>query len=824
VSRAGTDQVVAPRPEAVATPELRRLARGGALNLAGYVVSGVLAFLLAIVVTRLVGASGAGVFFAAIAVFTIVSNVTELGADTGVVRFMARLKELGRRADLRPTIWVALVPAAVVATLAGLALVVWAMPIADVVSRSNPDEVAAYLRIFGWFIPAATIAAVALAATRGFGTMRPFVAIQSIGLPALKPLLIVLAAIGGLSVTGLALGWVVPEALACAAAMLVLARMLLVAERRDVVGAPARALAALAREFWAFSAPRGVAAAFQITIIWFDLLLLSHFRVASEVGIYGAVSRAVMIGTFALQAIRLAIAPQISRLLARDDRAGAQAVYQTATWWLIAASWPLFLTLAIFGPALLVVFGPGFEQGATALAILSLAMLVNLGTGNVTVVLLMGGKSSWNLLNTAVALSLNIGLNLLLIPRLGMEGAAIAWGISIIVDNLMALTEVWVFLGMRPFGAGYLPAAGAAVGCFGIVGIVARALLGTTDEAFVLFLVVALPLYAVLLWRLRRLLHLDALVASFGVGGVGGAARPGRGEGWSGRGGGRHGPVRGAARHLARAWCLATAPLRRPADVMVIGTKRGGTTSLAAYLYEHPHVLPPVPARLAPKGVRAIDEHPTRGRWWYRSHFATVFARGRRGAPRRLAAESTANYFFHAEHAARAAAMAPEARVVVLLRDPVERAWSHWRERARRGVEPLSFEAALAAEDERVRTVPGPERANIAYRAQGCYADLLPPWQAAFGDRLLVVFAEDLYADPARTHARVLDFLGLPAHVLSRYEAWNYQPTATQMDPETRARLARFYAPFDDRLVALLGRPLPWRASGQPVPPGRAGK
>ena len=226
-------------------------------------------------------------------------------------------------------------------------------------------------------------------------------------------------------------------------------------------------IGALAKEFWAFSAPRGVAAAFQITIIWFDLLLLSHLRDATEVGIYGAASRAVTIGTFALQAIRLAIAPQISRLLARGDRAQAQTVYQTATWWLIVVSWPLFLSLAVFGSALLGVFGSGFDQGATALAILSMAMLVNLGTGNVTVVLLMGGKSSWNLLNTAVALVLNVGLNLVLIPRFGMEGAAIAWAVSIIVDNLMALTEVWLFLGMRPFGPGYLPAASAALGCFG---------------------------------------------------------------------------------------------------------------------------------------------------------------------------------------------------------------------------------------------------------------------------------------------------------------------------------------------------------------------
>jgi O-antigen/teichoic acid export membrane protein len=787
-------------------PELRRLARGGALNLVGYVVSGVLAFGLAVVVTRIVGARGAGVFFAAVAVFTILSNITELGADTGIVRFIARLREQGRRGDLRPLVWVALVPAVAVATLVGIATVVWAEPIAEVLSRSDPADVATYLRIFGPFIPLATAATVALAGTRGFGTMRPFVAIQSIATPALKPVLILFAAIGGLTVTGLALGWAIPEAFACVAALVILVRRVRRVQGRDE--APSTSIGALAKEFWAFSAPRGVAAAFQITIIWFDLLLLSHLRDATEVGIYGAASRAVTIGTFALQAIRLAIAPQISRLLARGDRAQAQTVYQTATWWLIVVSWPLFLSLAVFGPALLGVFGPGFDEGATALAILSMAMLVNLGTGNVTVVLLMGGKSSWNLLNTAVALALNVGLNLILIPRFGMEGAAIAWAVSIIVDNLMALTEVWLFLGMRPFGSGYLPAASAALGCFGLVGLAARGIFGPTDGAFVVFVVVSVPLYAIVLWRLRRRLRLDELIGAFGSGP---RARPGQGAGWtSPPQAGRRRLLRGVAGRLARAWCMVTAPLRRPPDIIVLGTKRGGSTSLAAYLYAHPQVLPPVPARLAPKGVRAFDEHPDRGRWWYRSHFATVFVRGSARRRRRFAAESTANYLFHAEQAARAATLAPQARAVVLLRDPVERAWSHWRERTRRGLETLSFEDALAAEDERLRSLPSAERANVAYRSQGRYADFLPSWQEAFGDRLLVVFAEELFADPGATYARVVAFLGLEPFALASYEAWNRQPSPDRVDPKTRASLAAFYAPFDARLADLLGRALPW--------------
>ena len=194
MSRAATDQVAAPRPT-TEVPELRRLARGGALNLVGYVVSGVLAFALAVVVTRLVGARGAGIFFAAVAVFTILSNITELGADTGAVRFIARLREQGRFGDLRPLVWIALVPSVAVATLAGIATLIWAEPIANVLSAPTPPKwpptCGSSPHLSRWRRPRPS-----RLGHRGLGTMRPFVAIQSIATPSLKPILILVAAIG----------------------------------------------------------------------------------------------------------------------------------------------------------------------------------------------------------------------------------------------------------------------------------------------------------------------------------------------------------------------------------------------------------------------------------------------------------------------------------------------------------------------------------------------------------------------------------------------------------------------------------------------------
>ena len=321
----------------------------------------------------------------------------------------------------------------------------------------------------------------------------------------------------------------------------------------------------------------------------------------------------------------------------------------------------------------------------------------------------MGGKSSWNLLNSAEALILNVGLNLVLIPRFGMEASARLGG----VDHRRQPDGPHRGLDL-PRDAAVRP--GVSAGGVGgsrlfRAGRACRPRdLGTTDVAFVVFTVIAIPAYAAVLSRF------DAPASRRSGARIRrrttGPARPRRGMGHLVDAGPTRVPSL-VARRIARAWCMATAQLRRPPDIIVLG-RSAGVDVARGLSVAHPQVLPPVPARLAPKGVRAFDEHPDRGRWWYRSDFATVFARGSAKRRRRFAAESTANYLFHREEAARAALLGSGgARRRVASRsgrargDPLARA-------TRRGLETLPFEDALAAEDEPVRTLPAAARAIVA--------------------------------------------------------------------------------------------------------------
>ena len=277
-------------------------------------------------------------------------------------------------------------------------------------------------------------------------------------------------------------------------------------------------------EFWRFTAPRACQGIFQVTILWLDILLVGAIISRHAAGVYAAVSKLALVGAFALEGTRLAISPQVSALLARRELHRAAALYQDATRWLMLATWPLYIIFAIFPAVVLGIFGSRYTPGAAALAVLSLAMLVNLGTGNVTVVLLMGGKSSWGAINTGAALIVNIGLNLLLLPHIGILGAAIAWGASIVVDNVAAMVELRWVLGLVPFGPGYGLVVALTVGCFGVVGIVARGLLGETLPALAVTLAIGTSVFAVALYTARAPAAAAGLAAAFRVRAVPAAA------------------------------------------------------------------------------------------------------------------------------------------------------------------------------------------------------------------------------------------------------------------------------------------------------------
>jgi O-antigen/teichoic acid export membrane protein len=493
--------------------DLTTLARGGALNLAGAVATGLLHFLLVVVVARGLAAGGTGAFYEAVALFLILSSAAALGVDVGLSRMVPRYRALGRVRDLRRGLHIGLWPVLAAGVVAGLLAFAFAPELADVFARRDESgRLPEFIRTFALFVPVGALSLAVFAATRGFGTMRPTVFIDKVARPALQPLLVLGAILAGAGTTAIALAFVGPYLPALVAGLVWMALLLRRAERRHADDVePARPSGRLVREFWRFTGPRGLAAMFQTTSLWLNTLLIGALRSTAEAGVYAASTRYLAAAAMAAVALRQVLAPKLSELLARRSQQRAQSVFQTTTTWMVALNWPIYLALIAFGPALLAVFGRGFGGGEVVLVILSATMLVATVVGPVDVVLLMGGRSSWNLINTIVSLGANLALNFVLTPRFGLAGAAFAFAVGILLNNLLPLVQVWWFLGLHPFGQGVWVAAALSAVCFGVVGVAVRALLGPTVPGLVLYGLVASVLYAALLWRFRERLEVAAL-------------------------------------------------------------------------------------------------------------------------------------------------------------------------------------------------------------------------------------------------------------------------------------------------------------------------
>ncbi len=493
--------------------DLSLLARGGVINLAGGAIYGILGFVLVTVVTRGLAASGTGLFFEGIAIFNISTNVLVLGADVGLVKFISAHRAIGTGRGPRSSLLVALTPVASIAVAFAGAGWILTPRLAAALGHGAVEvpELASYLRIFVVAVPVSVVYTASIAATRGFGTMVPNVMVDKIGMPALQLAFVTAAVAAGLGTVALALAWTLPVALGLIAAIACLARLIHRMDRSEGRGDQSAASSPIDR-FWRFAAPRGLAGVFQVMVLWLDTLLLGILRSPREAGIYTASSRYLLVGAFILTAVNQAVAPQIGALLAAREKGRAQTVFQTAASWIIAGTWPIYLTVVIFAPVVLKVFGSGFEQGGPVLMILGMAAMVGAATGPVDWVLLMGGKSRWNLLNTAVALVANVGLNLLLIPRYGMIGAATAWAVSIVLNNILPLIEVWLLMKLSPFGRGFPVVVGASAACFGGFGLVMRLLFGPSPASLLAFLVAASAAYVTLIVRFRDVLQAGFLV------------------------------------------------------------------------------------------------------------------------------------------------------------------------------------------------------------------------------------------------------------------------------------------------------------------------
>ncbi len=247
-------------------------------------------------------------------------------------------------------------------------------------------------------------------------------------------------------------------------------------------------------------------------------------------------------------------------------------------------------------------------------------------------------------------------------------------------------------------------------------------------------------------------------------------------------------------------------------NFIIVGVQKGGTSSLFNYLLQHPNIVPGYK-----KEVKFFDGNFHKGIDWYRFNFPM---QEQMSDPLAQTGEASPSYVFHPLVPQRIKEALPDVKLVLLLRDPVARAYSHYQGNFRKGQEELSFEEAIEKEESRLE---GEREAIIAdqhhpmykylvysYLSRGVYIEQVKNWFDSFPrDQILIQKSEDLFSNPQGVYSRVLAFFGLPDWRLDNYEIVN-PGQYEKMAASTNTKLKEYFRPYNHELYEYIGMNFGW--------------
>ncbi|MGH2805885.1 MAG: polysaccharide biosynthesis C-terminal domain-containing protein [Actinomycetota bacterium] len=437
---------------------------GTSQNVVGIVIAAVATLAAQVLMTRTLGPEG----FGAVTVLTqaafVGSFLTRSGMDMAVLRDVAVEAGVGRWAYIRTPVARAVAIAAAVSALVALIVFVGRDAVADLFSLDpSLREYAVEAAALG--LPFLALANVWLSATRGLKIMRYTLYVFWAGQPVVWVLLMLA-------------GWQISETpwmsvLAYSVSWLWAAIAAGYFWHRESRGWDAVAMeeGAMSRLF-RYAGPRAPAALFSQLLFWTDLFVLTRYATGTEVGVYSAALRAGQVIVLFLTSVSLMFSPFVADLHNRGERDRLDKLFKSLTRWTLAATMPLFLVLLVVpGPALRI-FGAEFAGGQAALLIILAGQFINIATGSVGFVLIMVGRTGWDLVVYGASLVLNIGLAVWLCPRYGMEGAAIANSVTFALSKWARLAFVKRFVDIQPYDRSYGRLLAPSLAALGVMWIV----------------------------------------------------------------------------------------------------------------------------------------------------------------------------------------------------------------------------------------------------------------------------------------------------------------------------------------------------------------
>lgn len=425
-----------------------RILAGTGQNVLGLAIYVLATFGMNVLVARAFGEEGRralGVVTLATQFAFVAGAGTRFGMDHAAVRRVAIDVGKGEGGRIAAVVSRASAIAAAVSIAVGLALALGARALSARFAGIPPE---AFLAV-ALAVPFVALCQVYLGATRGLKRMGPTLAVQWTGQPLLWFALTLLVWAVSKTVTATVVAYALSWVLATAAAALVWRRM---ARPYGRSPAPPGEVSALLR----YGAPRAPAALLSQLLFRADYFVAYPYLAPDERGVYAAAVQVGFALVLFLTAVSYMFSPYVADLHARGRTRELDGLYKTITRWTVAATIPVLLLLLVAPAQALHAFGSRFETGTAALRILLAGQVVNVGVGAAGFILIMVGRTGWDLAVYAGSIALDVALAFALSPLLGIEGAAIAQAATLVASNVARLLLVRRFVRIQPYDLRYV--------------------------------------------------------------------------------------------------------------------------------------------------------------------------------------------------------------------------------------------------------------------------------------------------------------------------------------------------------------------------------
>jgi len=423
--------------------DIKKVAKGTGTTLIGSSIGGGLNFLSQVIIARFLGVEIFGLYALGLAAVRISQVIARLGLDTGGMRFISMYKS-ENPSKLKGVLFSSTGISLLSSTLIGLMLYLLSGEISQKIFRR--PEIEEILHLFAFSIPFITVTTVISSLLRGFHTAKYTVYMSDLIQPATNTILIMGFHYAGFGLSGVIYALILSHMIAFIIGISYLNRLFPEFKNRSVK--PVYEI----KKLISYSIPLLSVGFMNYFFSWTDILMLGFLSTTKDVGIYRAASQVPFIMTMFLSATNSLYAPLVADLYYKGEVQRLSNIYKSTTRWTTYAVFPILVFILLSPREIMMIFGKGYvETGYIVLIVLSFGQLINCMTGGAGFTLIMTGRQNIQLLILVASVLINIALNIILIPRYGSLGAALATSIAISLANITKVVVVFKYIKAHPF-------------------------------------------------------------------------------------------------------------------------------------------------------------------------------------------------------------------------------------------------------------------------------------------------------------------------------------------------------------------------------------